>query len=165
MILHQRKKDNINILPSWCGRDSLRCTYCGEPRELEPKVSTIREKTKGFSWKQRRSEATPGQWWNGPPARQGKDRREREGVVGTVQKQLREWWSGGVNLRRRVDQWAVHIFFVSTAKKLVPGRKRWPRGLTDEWEDDSGIVLPGVTGFCGFWDGSCRKNRVVLACG
>ena len=39
------------------------------------------------------------------------------------QKQLRDWWSRGADLRRRVDGWEV-LVFGSTTQKLTPGRKR-----------------------------------------
>ena len=56
--------------------------------------------------------------------------------MGVVQKHLREWWGKGVDLRRRVDNWAVHIFREHN-KEAVAWVERGVGGRIDEWEDDS----------------------------
>ena len=61
----------------------------------------------------------------------------------------------GVNLRRRVDDWAVHIF---REHNTEADAGRGVRGRKEEWENDSKVVWAEVTGFCGFWDGSCRDD-------
>ena len=74
-----------------------------------------------FSWK---TEATARWWWNKSKARQ----RSVGEAVGTVQKQLGEWWSKDVNLRRRVNYWAVHIFREHN-KEADAWAEKWARGI------------------------------------
>ena len=98
-----------------------------EPRELDPMVLANPSEGKGFSWK---SGATARRWWSGPTARQGKGRRR-------VHKQLREWWSRGVNVRRREDHWENN--FREHEKEAVAWAEEGARGLTDEWKDASDV--------------------------
>ena len=68
--------------------------------------------------------------------------------------QLRDYWGGGVNLRRRVDD---HIFREhkteadALAEKGVKGRQ-------DEWEDDSKLVVDCVVSGMGAVSVACAEQ-------
>ena len=70
--------------------------------------------------------------------------------------------SGGaaVNLRRREDDWVVHIFR-EHHKEARAWAEKGASGLREEREDDGDFAWSDVSGICGFWDGSCR----VIGCG
>ena len=99
-----------------------------EPRDLDPLVLEPPMKTKGIELEIRKDSKMVVKWINGK-AKQ----KTTVGAVGVAQKHLRELWSKGVDFRRRVDDWAVHIFR-NTTKKLTPGRKgRSEAELTNGW--------------------------------
>ena len=69
------------------------------------------------------------------------------GAMEVAQEQLRQWWCRGVELCRRVDHWAVHIYR-EHSKDADAWAERGERNWTDEWEDDSKVVGSEVTGHC-----------------
>ena len=78
-------------------------------------------------------------------------------AMGVAQRQPREWRGSGLDLRRRVDDGAVHIFREHN-EEADAWAERGVRGRHEEWEDVSKVVWPDVTGLCGFWDGTCRDD-------
>ena len=73
------------------------------------------------------------------------------GAVGADQEQRREWWCKGVDLRRRVDDWAIHTFREHN-EEADAWAGREVGGRTEGWEDDSKVTWFEVIGLCGFWE-------------
>ena len=92
-------------------------------------------------------------WWTGPTAAQSK--KTTVDAVRSAQKQLRDWWDRGVDLRRRADDWAIHIFGEHD-KEADTWAEKGVRGQQEEWWDDSKLVWSEVSGLCGFSDGRRR---------
>ena len=108
----------------------------------------------------------PNERANGEKDTEGKRRteeeteRERErgrSTIGMGQLPRISCRNGGVDLRRRVADWAVHVFREHNkeddfwAGKGVKGRE-------EEWTDTAKVIWSDVTGFCGFGDGSCERS-------
>ena len=79
--------------------------------------------------------------------------------LGAAQEQLRDWWSRGVDVRGRVDDWAIHIFREHNteadawAEKEVRGR-----------QDESKVVWPQANGLWGSRMRAVATTYAVQAC-
>ena len=74
----------------------------------------------------------------------------RDITIATAQNTLQAWWGCGVDLRRRVADWATHIFREhNTEADLWAGKG--VKGQEDEWTDTVNVVWSEVMGLCGFW--------------
>ena len=116
--------------------------------------------------RRRRSKGRNQETWNRWYSR--RPRRERNWVNGyaklktwkstiaTAQNLLREWWGCGVDLRRRVADWAVHIFREHKEADFWAGKG--VKGREVETTDTAGVIWSEVAGLCGFWDGSCVRG-------
>ena len=104
---------------------------CKKPRDLDPLMLEAPTRTHGIELEIRRDSKTVVEWIKG----KAKHKTTVEATE-VAQKQSREWWYRGVDLRRRVGDWAVHIFRGHYIEADAwAGRE--VRGRTEEWEDDS----------------------------
>ena len=51
------------------------------------------------------------------------------------------------------------ISFVNTARRPIPGLGKGVKSRKEEWLDTASVVWSKVTGWCGFWDGSCESGK------
>ena len=79
-----------------------------------------------------------------------------ESTIATAQNLLWEWWDRGVDLRRRVADWAVHIFREHNQEADIWAGKG-VKGSEEEWTDIANIIWSEVTGLCGVLEGSCER--------
>ena len=80
-----------------------------------------------------------------------------ESTVTTAQDLLRKCWGHGVDLQRRVADWAFHIFREYNREADARSGKG-VKGREEEWVDTENVVWPDVTALCGFWEGSCERG-------
>ena len=80
-----------------------------------------------------------------------------ESTLATAQNLLWEWCSRGVDLRRRVADWAVHIFREHN-KEADFWAGKGVKGREEEWTYIANVVWSEVTSLCGFGDGSCERG-------
>ena len=79
----------------------------------------------------------------------------------TAQNFLWEWWGRGVDPRRRVADWAVHIFR-EHHKEADFWAWKGVKGREEEWTDTAKVIWSEVTGLCGFGTVAVNEARVVL---
>ena len=83
--------------------------------------------------------------------RLNQSRKAKKTPISTIaaQKQMRDWWCRGTDLRRRVADWQVHI-----CREHIKEAGAWvgkgARGREEEWVDIANVVWSEVTGMCGF---------------
>ena len=80
-----------------------------------------------------------------------------ESTIATAKNLLQEWWSRGVDQRRSVADWALHIFREHN-KEADFWAGKGVKGSAEEWIDTADVIWSGVAGLCGFWDGSCERR-------
>ena len=94
--------------------------------------------------------------------------KTRVSTVAATQNLLREWWLRGIRLRQRTADWVTHAFREHN-KEAGLWADKGAKVRPEEWVDTAQIAWSGVSGLCGFLDGSCDNGNcgasiLIVAC-
>ena len=123
-----------------------------KPRDSSPLVPWKPTSDKRLTLEIRGDSKTVVDWVNGHAKV-----KSLESTITTAQNLLWRWWSRGVDLRRRVADWAVLIFREQNKDADVGAgerRQRSRRGM----DCSANVAWSEVASLCGFWDGSNSQN-------
>ena len=83
-------------------------------------------------------------------------------TVAFAQKQMRDWWRRGTDLRRRVEDWVVTSLSATKIKKPTTGQEKVPESREEESVDIANVVWSEVNGMRRFLMGVAKNGVCVV---